>query len=86
MRACVEFDRSQNRIKQVWFSGDVFISPSRTLADLEAALRDTLAEQLALNVKLFFATRAVDMLTLTVDDFVSVLHEALAQAKSEAAA
>lgn len=86
LRVSVAFDRSQNRIKQVWFSGDVFISPSRTLADLEAALRDTLAEQLALNVKLFFATRAVDMLTLTVDDFVSVLHEALAQAKSEAAA
>ncbi|GBL46052.1 lipoate-protein ligase A [Sulfuriferula multivorans] len=86
LRASVAFDRTQSRIKQVWFSGDVFISPSRTLADLEAALRDTLAEQLALNVKQFFATRSVDMLTLTADDFVSVLHEALAQANSEAAA
>ncbi|MHB1247463.1 MAG: lipoyl protein ligase domain-containing protein [Sulfuriferula sp.] len=86
LRVSVAFDRSQNRIKQVWFSGDVFINPRRTLADLEAALRDTLAEQLALNVKRFFAARAVDMLTLTADDFVSVLHEALAQANSEAAA
>jgi len=86
LRASVAFDRSQNRIKQVWFSGDVFISPRRALADLEAALRDTLAEQLALNVKQFFAGRSVDMLTLTADDFVSVLHEALTQANSEAAA
>ena len=86
LRASVAFDRSQSRIKQVWFSGDVFISPSRTLVDLEAALRDTLAEQLAHNVQYFFAARTVDMLTLTADDFVSVLHEALAQANSEAAA
>lgn len=86
LRASVAFDRSHGRIKQVWFSGDVFISPRRTLADLEAALRDTLAEQLAHNVKQFFAGRTVDMLTLTADDFVSVLHQALAQANSEAAA
>ncbi len=86
LRASVAFDRSHGRIKQVWFSGDVFISPRRTLADLEAALRDTLAEQLAHNVKQFFAGRAVDMLTLTAEDFVSVMHEALAQANSEAAA
>ena len=86
LRVSVAFDRTQSRIKQVWFSGDIFISPRRSLADLEAALRDTLAEQLALNVKQFFAGRTVDMLTLTADDFVSVMHEALAQANSEAAA
>ncbi len=86
LRVSVAYDRSQGRIKQVWFSGDVFISPRRTLADLEAALRDTLAEQLAHNVKQFFAERAVDMLTLTADDFVSVLNEALAQANSGATA
>ncbi len=86
LRASVAFDRSQGRIRQVWFSGDVFISPRRTLADLEAALRDTLAEQMAHNVKRFFAGRTIDMLTLTADDFVSVLHEALAQTASETAA
>ena len=86
LRASVAFDRSQGRIRQVWFSGDVFISPRRSLADLEAALRDTLAEHLAQNVKQFFAGHTIDMLTLTADDFVSVLHEALAQTASETAA
>ncbi|MHB1333022.1 MAG: lipoate--protein ligase family protein [Sulfuriferula sp.] len=86
LRVSVAYDRSQSRIKQVWFSGDVFISPRRTLADLEAALRDTRVEQLALNVERFFAERTVDMLTLTADDFVSVLQEALAQSASESTA
>ncbi|MHB1173665.1 MAG: lipoate--protein ligase family protein [Sulfuriferula sp.] len=86
LRVSVAYDRSQSRIKQVWFSGDVFISPRRTLADLEAVLRDTRVEQLALNVGRFFAERTVDMLTLTADDFVSVLQEALAQSASESTA
>lgn len=86
LRVSVAYDRSQSRIKQVWFSGDVFISPRRTLADLEAVLRDTRIEQLALNVGRFFAERTVDMLTLTADDFVSVLQEALAQSASESTA
>jgi lipoate-protein ligase A len=86
LRASVAYDRDQARIKQVWFSGDVFISPRRTLVDLEALLRDTLAENMARNVGRFFAGGTVDMLTLTADDFVSVLQEALAQVASETSA
>lgn len=85
LRVSVAYDRAQDRIKQVWFSGDVFISPRRTLADLEAVLRDTLAVQLEHNVNRFFAEREVDMLTLHPDDFSAVLREALARDKEAAA-
>ena len=79
LRVNVAFDRTQARIKQVWFSGDMFISPRRTLVDLEAALRDTLAENMEHTVQEFFAGREVDMLTLNAVDFVSVIQQALAQ-------
>jgi lipoate-protein ligase A len=79
LRVNVAYDRAQARIKQVWFSGDLFLSPRRTLVDLEAALRDSLALNLVQNVNEFFAAREVDMLTLTPADFISVLQLAIAQ-------
>jgi lipoate-protein ligase A len=81
LRVSVAFDRAQSRIKQVWFSGDLFLSPRRTLADLEAVLRDSLAASLEQMVSDFFAARAVDMLTLTPADFVTVLQLAIAQSE-----
>jgi lipoate-protein ligase A len=42
LTADVIYDRSAQRIKQVWFRGDVDNSPRRVIADLEAALRGTL--------------------------------------------
>lgn len=74
----IAYDRVQHRIKQVWFSGDVFISPRRTLIDLEAALRDSREEHLPQIVAEFFAQRSVDMLSLTPDDIVDVIKDALA--------
>lgn len=81
LRTRVAFDRNMQRIKQVWFTGDVFVSPKRVIADLESALRDIPAEQLRQKVKEFFAQREVDMLTLVPDDFVAVVELALAQAE-----
>jgi lipoate-protein ligase A len=82
LRVNVAFDRAQSRIKQVWFSGDLFLSPRRTLVDLEAVLRDTLAVNLAHTVSEFFAAREVDMLTLSPSDFITVLQLAIGQSQS----
>ncbi len=77
LRASLIYDRSARRIRQACFGGDVEISPPRTLADLEAALRDTTVERLAYNVRVFFAGRVVDMPLLTPDDFIAVVRRAL---------
>lgn len=80
----IAYDRAQHRIKQVWFDGDVFISPRRTLIDLEAALRDSHEENLTRIVTDFFQQRTVDMLTLTPDDIAALIKEALANTEAAA--
>lgn len=78
LRAGVILDPAAERIKQIWLTGDVFIQPKRTLADLEAVLRDTRIDQLGSNVEQFFAARQVDMLGLTAHDFVTLIQHAIA--------
>jgi lipoate---protein ligase len=79
LRASVTFDLGTQTIRQVWFTGDIFVSPRRVVADLEAALRDTPLERLEAKVRGFFHGRVVDMLSLTPDDFINVVRLALKQ-------
>ena len=79
LRVAVIFDTLTRTLRQVWFTGDIFVSPRRTIADLEAALRDTPLDKLESRIRAFFAGRQVDMLSLTPDDFVAVLRLALKQ-------
>jgi lipoate-protein ligase A len=83
LRVRVAYDRVAKRIKQVWFTGDVFVSPKRTIADLEAALRNVLAEQLEQKVQAFFANRNADLLMLEPGDFATIIRQALATADHE---
>lgn len=77
LRASVAWDRAMDRIRQVWYTGDMFVSPRRSIADLEAALKDCPVMELEARVKAFFADRDVDMLALTPEDFITVAREAL---------
>ena len=79
LRASLTYDRLTHRIRQVGFSGDIFVSPRRTIADLEAALRDTSVERMEHNVRVFFTGRDIDMLALTPDDFIAVIRLAVQQ-------
>jgi lipoate-protein ligase A len=79
LRAAVTFDVQTRTLRHVWFTGDLFVNPRRTVADLEAALRDLPLDRLQQRVESFFAGRAVDMLTLTPADFVAVVRLALRQ-------
>ena len=79
LRAAVTFDVQPRTLRQVWFTGDLFVNPRRTVADLEAALRDLPLDRLQQRVESFFAGRAVDMLTLTPADFIAVVRLALRQ-------
>lgn len=86
LRVRVAYDRRLERVKQVWFTGDVFITPRRRVADLEAALRDVSAGRVGGIVEDFFARNPADMLGLVPADFVTVLFLALAQGKAPASA
>ena len=77
LRVRVAYDRALDRIKQVWFTGDVFVTPKRLIADLEGALRDTSVQHLTQVVEDFFAARECDMLGLKPADFTAVVRTAL---------
>jgi lipoate-protein ligase A len=79
LRATVTFDTRTQIVRQVWFTGDMFVNPRRTIADLEAALRDTPLDRLEARMRAFFNGREVDMLSLTPDDFLAVVRLAVKQ-------
>ena len=79
LRASLTYDRLTHCIRQIWFSGDIFVNPRRTIADLEAALRDTSVERVEHNVRVFFSGREVDMLAMTPEDFIAVIRLAVKQ-------
>lgn len=83
VRASVAYDRVRRRIKQVWFSGDFFVSPKRVVVDMEAALRDTDVTDCQRRVYAFFAEREVDLLGLQPADFVTVIQSALSQSEPQ---
>ena len=77
--ARLTYDRPGHRIRQIWFSGDMEVSPRRSVADLEAALYDTSVELLEHNVRAFFAGRSIDMPSLMPEDFIAVTRLAVKQ-------
>ena len=84
LRVRVAYDKPTERLKQLWFTGDVFLQPKRTLADLEAHLRDSPLERLDENIAAFFSGRPADMLGLTPADFATVIKAAVAAEKEQA--
>lgn len=79
LRASVTLDVLTQTVRQVWFTGDVFVSPRRLLVDLEAALKDTPLDRLEARVRGFFHGRRYDALGLAPDDFVNLVRLALKQ-------
>lgn len=84
VRASVAYDQPRRRIKQVWFSGDFFVSPKRAIVDLEAALRDTAWDDCPHLVSEFFTQANIDLLGLQPVDFVTVMRLALSQIEAQA--
>lgn len=79
LRASLVYDRRRHRIRQVQFGGEVQTNSRRVIADLEAALRDTPVERLEHNVRVFFADRAVDKQSVSIDHLVAILRLAVKQ-------
>ena len=77
MRTAVWLDTKRDHIKQVWLTGDMFVTPRRMIVDLEAALKDTPVSDLRDNINRFFDNSKVEMLMLTRDDFINAIESAM---------
>jgi len=71
------------RIREVLFTGDFFVTPPRTVFDLEASLRGVPANDAGDAVEKFFAEASVDLLSIMPADFRAVLESAIAAARSD---
>jgi len=68
----------QDRVRDVLITGDFFVTPPRTIFDLEASLRGLPVTELGAAIERFFAQASVDLLTIAAGEFRSVIEAALA--------
>ncbi|MEC9368929.1 MAG: lipoate--protein ligase family protein [Pseudomonadota bacterium] len=66
-----------DRIREVLFTGDFFVTPPRLVFDLEAALRGVPTAKAFSTVLAFFANRTPDMLSIRPEDFAAAVGAAL---------
>ena len=67
------------RVREVLLTGDFFVTPPRTIFDLEAALRGRGIAEVGSAVEGFFAAIECDLVALTPADFREVVERALRQ-------
>ena len=68
-----------SRIREVLLTGDFFVTPPRTIFDLEASLRGRATAEAGAAVERFFAAAGCDLVALTSADFREVVERALRQ-------
>lgn len=69
---------AQNRVRGALITGDFFITPPRVIFDLESNLRGVYLDDLEQTVRDFFRNTDVEVLSVSPDDFVASLKDALA--------
>lgn len=74
---------AQDRIREVLFTGDFFLTPPRLIYDLEACLRGVPIAEAGGTLERFFRQANVDMLTITPQDFRSALESAIAASEND---
>jgi lipoate-protein ligase A len=66
------------RLREVLITGDFFVTPPRTVYDLESALRGVAVREAGAAVERFFAAAPVDLLSVTPSDFRAAVEGAIA--------
>lgn len=69
---------AQNRIRAALITGDFFVTPPRIIYDLESALRGRYLDDVSQAVREFFADARAEVLSVSPDDFVASIEDALA--------
>ncbi len=82
IRVSLIVDTPQQRIREVFITGDFFVYPRRAVLDLEARLKGVPAEGDAVRqvVEAFFAETGVQMPGVTPEDLIRTFREALEKA------
>lgn len=77
--ASVRLEGPRNdRIREVLITGDFFVTPPRTILDLEAALRNVAVHDVRAAIERFFAASKVGLLTAAPGDFATAVEAAIA--------
>lgn len=69
---------NQDRLREVLITGDFFVTPPRTILDLEASLRGVVVGDLGTAVTNYFNAADVGLLTIQPADFQTVIEAAIA--------
>ncbi len=72
---------AHKRIREALFTGDFFVTPPRTIFDLEAALRGVAVAQAGGAIEAFFAQAKTGLLTVTPADFRAAFEAAVQKTK-----
>ena len=72
----------EDRLREVLVTGDFFVTPPRTVFDLESALRGVALREVALAVEAFFARANVGLLSAAPQDFARAIENAVELAAS----
>jgi lipoate-protein ligase A len=68
-----------DRVREVLITGDFFVTPPRTIFDLESALRNVAVAEVGAAVERFFAESRVGLLTASPADFRQAIEAAIAE-------
>jgi lipoate-protein ligase A len=68
---------AQNRVRAALITGDFFVTPPRTIYDLEARLRGVYLDELPEVIRAFFEETEIEVLSVSPDDFIASIDVAL---------
>jgi len=68
---------NQNRVRAALITGDFFVTPPRLIYDLESSLRGVYLDELGQAIGNFFDAAQVDMLSVSPQDFITSIENAL---------
>jgi lipoate---protein ligase len=82
INAFVRLEGARNeRLREVLFTGDFFITPPRLIYDLEASLRRVAVDEVGTHINLFFDAANAGMVSVSPDDFAKAIGAACAMKK-----
>jgi len=76
----LEGDRAARRVRELLLAGDFFVTPTRTILDLEATMRGVYVGILGTEIERFFAKSRPEVMTISPSDFRSVIQAAVQMA------
>lgn len=69
----------RDRVSEIVFHGDLFVTPPRVLFDLESHLKDVLVSDIGPAVTAFFQKTEINMMSVQPSHFIEALEDALSE-------